>query len=74
MKCRVCGCTEERPCDPPCEWYSAGLCSTCARAVAALLFWSEEANRPSIAALTREYRAAKDAPFHKLSAAARGVR
>lgn len=29
--CRVCGCTDERACDPPCWWVEDDLCSRCAR-------------------------------------------
>jgi hypothetical protein len=27
--CRVCGCTDEDPCDEGCEWVEADLCSQC---------------------------------------------
>lgn len=27
--CRVCGCTDEDACDPPCSWFSDDLCSAC---------------------------------------------
>lgn len=27
--CRVCGCTDDDACDPPCEWVEPDLCSTC---------------------------------------------
>jgi hypothetical protein len=27
--CRVCGCTENNACDPPCSWAGADLCSAC---------------------------------------------
>lgn len=29
-RCRVCGCTENHPCDPPCSWVEPDLCSECA--------------------------------------------
>jgi hypothetical protein len=56
MKCRVCGCSENRPCDPACEWTRENLCSTCAMTIAALGWWRQSAVRPSLAALLREYR------------------
>ena len=28
-KCRVCGCTEHRACNPPCYWVEEDLCSAC---------------------------------------------
>lgn len=28
--CRVCGCTENAGCDPPCWWIEPDLCSNCA--------------------------------------------
>jgi len=28
-KCRVCGCTELRACNPPCSWIKEDLCSAC---------------------------------------------
>jgi hypothetical protein len=27
--CRVCGCTQDRACSPPCYWVDADLCSSC---------------------------------------------
>lgn len=60
MRCRVCKCTDERACDPPCSWHSRGLCSTCASAVAAMLSWQEDSLRPSLAALTAEFKDARD--------------
>jgi hypothetical protein len=29
QKCRICGCTQDRACDPPCEWVERDLCSGC---------------------------------------------
>jgi hypothetical protein len=29
-KCRICGCTWERGCIPPCTWVEWDLCSSCA--------------------------------------------
>lgn len=28
--CRVCGCTQNNPCEPPCGWAEEGLCTSCA--------------------------------------------
>jgi hypothetical protein len=28
-QCRVCGCTQNAGCDPPCYWIAPDLCSTC---------------------------------------------
>jgi hypothetical protein len=33
-KCRVCGCTHDKACEPPCWWEEPDLCSTCAQAAA----------------------------------------
>lgn len=74
MKCRVCGCTHFRPCEPPCGWQSPGLCTTCASAVMAIGKWHEEANRASVSALIREFRAYVQEPFVALSKLARGAR
>jgi predicted Fe-S protein YdhL (DUF1289 family) len=51
VRCRVCGCTEIEPCDPPCSWVEVDLCSGCWDTVAALVRWREGARRPSMAAL-----------------------
>lgn len=29
MKCRICGCTDERGCPGGCEWVEVELCSIC---------------------------------------------
>ncbi len=54
VRCRVCGCTEEDACSPPCGWAEDDLCTTCATAAEALAKWMEEARRPNRAALERE--------------------
>ncbi len=62
VRCRVCGCTDYEPCNPPCAWYkNADLCTTCAAAARDLMnwrrqlaAWREAALRPNLAALTRE--------------------
>lgn len=28
-RCRICGCTEDAACSPPCWWVEADLCSAC---------------------------------------------
>lgn len=32
--CRVCGCTDDRACLPPCSWVDETLCSACAKPAA----------------------------------------
>jgi hypothetical protein len=56
IRCRVCGCTEREPCDPPCSWApgEADLCSNCEAAVLVVTCWLEGAHRPYWAALLRE--------------------
>lgn len=54
VKCRVCSCTEERACNPPCAWFDESLCTTCALIVEALASWRESANRANWSALLRE--------------------
>jgi hypothetical protein len=60
-RCRVCGCTEREPCNPPCSWALPGLCSVCALAATVLGEWHEVAHRPNIAALLIEAVALGDA-------------
>jgi len=57
-KCRVCSCTETRPCNPPCGWErgEADLCDSCAETARVLRAWLDGAYRPSMAALARELR------------------
>ena len=54
MRCKICGCTEQDPCNPPCAWDTPGVCTTCATAAEALADWLREAVRPKKAALWRE--------------------
>jgi len=57
LKCRVCSCTETRPCNPPCGWFgNSDLCTGCADAIHALLDWREGAHRANLTALLREVR------------------
>jgi hypothetical protein len=52
--CRVCGCTDEHACNPPCAWFDPTLCTTCALAAEALRGWSEAAVKPWFAGLVQE--------------------
>lgn len=54
MKCRVCKCTEERACNPPCAWAEPGLCTTCHGAAGVIAEWMAAAHQPSVPALIRE--------------------
>ena len=54
VKCRVCGCTDRTPCNPPCNWVEEGLCSTCLEAARALLCWRQRAFKPGPNALWME--------------------
>ncbi len=55
-RCRVCKCTEEEPCNPPCGWErnEPDLCTTCADIIRHVRDWMEGAHRPSFAALNAE--------------------
>ena len=55
VKCRVCGCTDVRACDPPCSWREDDLCSGCDDAVKHLMYWAEGANKANKFALLREF-------------------
>lgn len=57
-RCRVCGCTEQNACYPPCEWDEAEpeICSTCADLLVTMADWSYSVPRANMAALMREYR------------------
>jgi len=65
VKCRVCECTETKPCDPPCAWQPGmgDLCTGCAALVIEVLNWLDEAHRPSLMALVREVRWAQKHPM-----------
>ena len=60
MACRVCGCTQIEPCNPPCAWAGdderGDLCSTCELTIGVVEEWKEQALRPSMTALLRETR------------------
>ncbi len=45
MRCRVCGCSEREPCNPPCSWAEAELCSECDEAIDDLVAYREAARR-----------------------------
>ena len=58
MKCRICGCTEDRPCEPPCSWAHGGkrgpLCSVCEEFIRSLrVYW--ESSGASKAGVARAY-------------------
>jgi hypothetical protein len=54
VRCRVCGCTEREPCNPPCAWVEEDLCTLCALIAEALAEWKTGAHRANVAALMRE--------------------
>src|ERR1700726_2668963 len=60
IRCRVCGCTEREPCNPPCAWFEADLCTGCALVAEALVSWAEGARRANLTALLREVERASD--------------
>jgi len=71
IRCRGCGCTETRPCDPPCSWAEADLCSTCAAFKHQLIEFWEQTGAP-VSGLTRIYREVVEAmkrPRRKKAAA-----
>ncbi len=45
MKCRVCGCTEERACVGGCSWAEVDLCSTCEEAIQVIAGYMDNAHR-----------------------------
>jgi hypothetical protein len=57
-KCRVCKCTELRPCFPPCGWEPGepDLCDSCADVIRKVREWLIGAHRPSVKALIIEAR------------------
>jgi hypothetical protein len=60
LKCRICGCTETEPCNPPCAWASGDfrgdICTSCADLAQAVAEWMEDARRPKPNRLIREAR------------------
>ena len=60
--CRVCGCTDRKPCHPPCSWAEgqADLCSTCEDISLLILVWSIGAHRANWAALQSEVKRMKE--------------
>ncbi len=50
LRCKVCGCTEFQPCDPPCSWseLEEGLCSLCEDTADAMVEWAMGANRSAV--------------------------
>ena len=76
IRCRVCGCTEREPCNPPCSWApgAADLCSTCADIVLIVAEWRAVAHRASWAALKREVEALEAGSTFVLTEAGRNWR
>ena len=65
MKCMICSCTHERPCEPPCGWAAMGLCTNCAGLVLVLDSWAESAYRATPAGLVRALACAKEERFER---------
>lgn len=55
-RCRLCKCTEDEACNPPCGWDpdDSSICTNCGIAVNVLANWLISAVRPSVSALIRE--------------------
>ncbi len=65
-RCRVCKCTEREPCNPPCSWASAGLCSSCYELSRLLREWIDNvALKPRVAALVKLARELEDGDLRK---------
>jgi hypothetical protein len=54
VTCRVCGCTDDHACNPPCAWFEPGLCTTCALAAEVIGAWTDAAVTPSLTNLLNE--------------------
>jgi len=67
VKCRVCSCTEIRPCFPPCAWVEVDLCDGCGQVLKAMVEWAEGAHRPSVLALIREFNRLRKSVFSRLA-------
>jgi len=54
--CRVCSCTENEPCNPPCSWADRRetVCSNCYDMAQSLSEWFRSALKPDVIALARE--------------------
>lgn len=84
MKCVICGCSNERPCEGGCGWCSlkelarlncdGPLCSTCGVMVARLLMYSEDAYRFRVAPLLRALKSAQDTHLSRSLRTLRGPR
>jgi hypothetical protein len=62
LKCRVCGCSEFEPCEPPCSWVPhTDICDSCHEVATTIRLWMVGAHRPSVAALLREVRLRREA-------------
>lgn len=64
MRCRMCGCTDNNACNPPCSWAPgrSNLCSSCLVVAAVVAAWEEIAVKANFAALKREVGNAADLP------------
>jgi hypothetical protein len=54
VTCRVCGCTDDHACNPPCAWFEPTLCTTCALAAEVIGAWTDAAVTPSLTNLLNE--------------------
>lgn len=66
MKCRVCGCTDDRACEGGCSWVEARLCSQCKP--------KEDAAAIAVVAWLAAYRAFARSPNETLVERARAFR
>jgi len=78
MKCRICGCTEDRACEGGCYWADGDLCSVCFTLRAQLVEYLEIANRATKASVGRLYMEAREVFYgqpitYELSERERGV-
>jgi hypothetical protein len=65
IRCRVCGCTEREPCNPPCSWVRGepDLCTSCEKFIMSMVEWLNAAHQPSRAALQREVKRSMEPPW-----------
>lgn len=53
-QCRVCHCTENNACRPPCSWAEPGLCTLCSDTVIQLLKFMTGAVDPAVERLAAQ--------------------
>lgn len=63
VRCRVCRCTSQDACSPPCSWVDVDLCSSCKVAIKVMTKWAEGAHSASLSALVKEYQRERDRIF-----------